>query len=125
MNSKIKSVVFSVSLIALLAVTSLAFAQPQVNIPGTDTASDITSANELLNVVKSIIGWVYAIFFVLAVLFILMAAFTYLGAAGDETKLAKAKNQIIYAAVAVVVALLAVGFSQIVGSIIGGEGPSL
>lgn len=123
MNSKIKSVVLSVSLIGLLAVSSLAFAQPQVNIPGTENSSNITTANGLLDVVKRLIGWVYVVFFVLAVLFILMAAFTYLGAAGDEEKIKKAKNQIIYAAVAIVVALLAVGFSSIIGNFLGGAAP--
>ena len=119
MNSKIKSIVFSVGLIGLLAVTSLAFAQPQVTIPGaSDTSSGITTASGVLDVVKKVIGWVYVVFFVLAVLFILFAAFTYLSAAGDEEKIKTAKNQIIYAAVAVVVALLAVGFSQIIGSVV-------
>ena len=123
MNSKVKSIIVSVGLISVLAVTNLAFAQPQVNIPGT-TDTGINTANSVVDPVKRIIGWVYTVFFILAVLFILMAAFTYLTAAGDEAKLAKAKNQIIYAAVAVVVALLAIGFSSIVGSFIS-TGPNV
>ena len=117
MNSRVKSVVFSVALVALFAVTSLAFAQPSVDIPGVGQ-SPVSDAHGLLYIVKKGIGWAYTIFFILAVLFVLMAAFTYLGAAGDEEKFKKAKNQLIYAAVAVVVALLAIGFSQIVGSFI-------
>ena len=63
---------------------------------------------------RFVVRWVYIIFFVIAVLMILFAAFTYLTAAGNEEKVKKARDSIIYAAVAVAVALLAVGFEQII-----------
>lgn len=79
-------------------------------IPG----SPITTVTGVVDVLDNIVRWVYIIFFILAVLFIIFAAFTYLTAGGDEDKVKKAKDQIIYAAVAIIVALLAVGFRPII-----------
>lgn len=45
---------------------------------------------------------------------IILAAFSCLFAAGDEEKVKTAKQRIIYAAVAIIVALLAVGFESII-----------
>jgi len=111
MSSKIKLVIFSAGLIGLLALTGSAFAQSN-NPTGLPQVGPNTVGG-LVGVIINLVRWVYIIFFILAVLFILFAAFTYLGAAGDEAKIAKAKNQIIYAIVAIVVALLAVGFQTI------------
>ena len=47
-------------------------------------------------------------------LFLIFAAFTYLTAAGDPTKVASAKDRLIYAAVAMIIAFLAVGFGLII-----------
>ncbi len=112
MNSKIKLIVFSVGLIGLLMVGNLALAQPQ-NPTGLPEVGP-TTVSGAVGVLTNVVRWVYIIFFIVAVLFILFAAFTYLGAGGNEDKIAKAKNQIIYAAVAIIVALLAVGFQTIV-----------
>jgi phosphoglycerol transferase MdoB-like AlkP superfamily enzyme len=68
----------------------------------------------LVGLLGQIVRWVYIIFFIIAVLFIILAAFSYLTAAGDEEKVKTAKNRIIYAAVAIIVALLAVGFEAII-----------
>lgn len=90
-------------------------APPESSIPGLGT-SPITSVTGLVDVLKNVVKWIYIVFFILTVLFVLMAAFTYLTSAGDETKVEKAKNQIIYAAIAVAVALLAVGLESIVST---------
>jgi hypothetical protein len=63
-----------------------------------------------------VVYWTYILFFVLAVFFILFAAFTYLTAAGDPEKVGKAKNMLIYAVVAIAIAFLAVGFEKIIGT---------
>lgn len=70
----------------------------------------------LVDVLRGVVRWVYIIFFVVAVLFILFAAFNYLTAAGDEDKVGKAKSGIIYAAIAIAIAFLAVGFETIIGT---------
>lgn len=70
----------------------------------------------IVDLLKGVVRWVYIIFFIVAVLFILFAAFTYLTAGGNEEKVKSAKNSLIYAAVAIVIAFLAVGFETIIGT---------
>jgi len=121
-KTKIAAVMLGVSVfglmagVALGAVTNTNTGIPEVAnpIPGISSPLANNTVGGLMGIVKSIVTWIYTLFFILAVLFILFAAFTYLTAGGDETKVAKAKNQLIYAAVAIAVALLAVGFSTII-----------
>jgi formate-dependent nitrite reductase membrane component NrfD len=54
---------------------------------------------------------------VLAIVFVLVAAFKYLTAAGDPEKVKSASHTLIYAAVAVVIAILAKGVPLIIGSL--------
>ena len=83
------------------------------NIPGVDRVGPSTVGG-IVDIIRQIVRWVYIIFFIIAVLMIIMAAFTYLTAGGDAEKVNTAKNRLIYAAVAIAVALLAVGFEVIV-----------
>jgi len=76
--------------------------------------SPITSSQQLLDVLPTIVKWVYTIFFVVAVLFILLAAFNYLTAAGNPEKVKGAHQQLIYAAVAIAIGLIAVSASVII-----------
>jgi len=50
---------------------------------------------------------------------IVWAAFLYLTSAGDTTKLGQAKDKVLYAAVGIVVALLAKALPGIVLSVVG------
>ncbi len=90
-------------------------------IPTTPTPPPVyvTGPSELFNIIERVVGWVYVFFFVIAMLLILFAAFTYLTSAGDPEKVTKAKNQLIYAGIAVAVALLAYSFTTIVRGIVG------
>ena len=82
------------------------------------------TAGGVKGVIQTIVKWVYIIFFIIAVLFIIFAAFTYLTAQGDPEKVKTATNQIIYAAVAIVVALVAVSIDLIIKNFLisGGKG---
>lgn len=102
----------------VLLLTSTALAA--VTLPTEPTPVTVTSANDLVTVIGRVIGWVYTFFFVIAILLILFAAFTYLTSGGEAEKVTKAKNSLIYAAIAVAVALLALSFTTIVRSIVGG-----
>lgn len=112
---KSKTVVISLIFPVMLALIGLAtFAGAQTSaIPGV-TQVGPTTVGGVVDIIRNIVKWVYIIFFVLAVLFILFAAFNYLTAAGDEAKVKTAHNQMIYAIVAIAVALLAVGFEAII-----------
>ena len=64
-----------------------------------------------------IVGWFFTGLIVLAVVFVLVAAFKYLTASGDPEKVKAASHQLIYAAVAIVVAIFARGFPLIIASL--------
>ena len=112
---------------AALPVTSLA----AINIPGGGTQQNIpqgiTSFGGFIEVFKTMITWVFTLLLIFAVLFIIMAAFSYLTAGGDEEKVAGAHKKIIYAVVAIAVAFLAQGVSYVVGELLntGGAGVSV
>ncbi len=69
--------------------------------------------------VDVIVQWIYTIFLIAAVVFVLIAAFQYLTSGGDKEKVKKATNMLMYAAIAVVVAILAFSITRVVGSLVG------
>lgn len=77
----------------------------------------------LINAIADIVKWVYTIFLIVAVMFILIAAFNYLTAGGQPEKIKSAHTQLIYAAIAIAIALLAVGAVAIIKDVLqqGGE----
>jgi heme/copper-type cytochrome/quinol oxidase subunit 2 len=76
--------------------------------------SPIETAGGLLSVIADVVRWVYILFFIVAVMFILFAAFNYLTAGGEAEKIKTSHRQIIYAIIAIAVALLAVGVTAII-----------
>ena len=85
--------------------------------------SPINSALDITDVViNATKGW-YTSFFIFAVIFILVAAFHYLTAAGEPEKIKTAHKMLIWAAVAIAIALIAVGATQIIKSFLGGGSP--
>jgi amino acid transporter len=66
----------------------------------------------------------YTLIFIFAVVFILLAAYTFVTSSGDEKKVEKAKKQIWYAVIAVAVALLSVSFTVLIQNFLfdGGGG---
>jgi hypothetical protein len=57
--------------------------------------------------IEAIVDWLFYILIFAAVVVIILAAWNFLTAAGDTDKVAKARNYIIYALIALVVAFLA------------------
>lgn len=76
--------------------------------------SPITSPQQIFTILTNIIKYVYTIFFVVAIIFILIAAFNFLTAKDNPEKIKGARNQIMWAVVAIVVALMAVGVRVII-----------
>jgi len=99
------------------ALPLLALAQP--NIPN----SPINSINDVIGtggIFCDIFRYLFALLIILAVIFVIVAAFKYLTAAGDPEKVKSANHQLIYAAVAIIVALVARAIPSIVSTLIGG-----
>lgn len=82
----------------------------------------INSATGLVGVVSNVVQWVTIIFYIIAVLFLILAAFKYLTSGGDSTKVGEAKQMIIYAVIAIAVALLAGGMTTIVRNFLNSGG---
>lgn len=114
---------FSPSIIALV-LPALAFAQsipPAQSPAGTSNVpqGNITSVNQVLVTLCQVFSYAFYFLIVLAVIFVIVAAFKYLTAAGDPEKVKAAGTMLLYTAVAIGVALLAKAVPLIVGSFLG------
>ncbi len=78
------------------------------------------SIEEIINILERLLNWMFTLLMIVAVMFILYAAFIYLTAGGDPEKVKTASNQLIYAAVAIAVALVAQGIRFIVEQLVQG-----
>ena len=65
-------------------------------------------------ILVNVVQWFYTIIFIIAVLFILLAAFNFITSGGDPTKTTAAKKQLLYAVIGIVVALLSYGVVTLV-----------
>ncbi len=120
---------FSPSIIALV-LPVLSFAQTSNTspaLPGSvgGPTSGITSIGGILGLLC--IGFLWAFYFlvVLAIIFVIVAAFKYLTAAGDPEKVKSAGATLLYAAIAIGVGLLARALPLVVGSVFSSTGGSL
>ncbi|MBI2515040.1 hypothetical protein HYV91_02555 [Candidatus Wolfebacteria bacterium] len=76
--------------------------------------SPIDRPEKVFLVLKKILQWTYTIFFIMAVYFLLLAAFTYLSASGNPEKIKAASSQLLWGMVAIAVALISVGAAAII-----------
>ena len=76
----------------------------------------MVSAQSLCNITN----WLFYFLIILAVIFIIVAAFKYLTAAGEPEKVKSASHMLLYAAIAIVVGILAKAVPSLIGSVLGG-----
>lgn len=72
-----------------------------------------------LNMMNIVINWIFLALMILVIILVLSGAFTLMTAAGETAKVTKGRNQIMYAAIGLVVALIARAVPSIVKSIFG------
>jgi magnesium-transporting ATPase (P-type) len=107
----------------MLALIVPAFAFAQISQPPVTAPSNYTNINQVTGaagIICVIINWIFWLLIVLTIIFVLIAAFRYLTAAGDPEKVKKAGQTLLYAAIAIIVALIAKGLPLLVSSFIGG-----
>jgi len=80
---------------------------------------DVSTIGGLIGKVNTFVKLAVSILFVLATIFIIMAAFKYLTGKGDPAEIKKAQAMIVWAIVAMVVALFAWAIPKIVISFLG------
>ena|SRR3989344_2448012 len=112
-------------LIAPVATVLVSFAPVLVHAqPGSIPTGGVNDIDDIIGTTKG--SWIcdaaaylFWILIVAVLIFVVVAAFRYLTAAGDPEKVKKANYTLIYAAVAIVVALIARTLPQIVNSFTG------
>lgn len=109
---------FSPAIMALV-LPAFAFAQSLPSpVAPTETSvpqGQITSLQGVLQMLCTVFAWAFYFLLVLAVIFIIVAGFKYLTAAGDPEKVKSAGTMLIYTAVAIGVALLARAVPLVIG----------
>jgi len=110
---KTKKYLLGLALISLLAVSFLA-------LPAKGLAQNNWENLNVETTLTSIVNWLVTISFIIAALFIVLAAFTFITAGGDPEKINTARNQVLYALIGVAVALLAWGLVALIKSKVGG-----
>lgn len=113
--------IFSLLVLAGLLVipTASAYAQlPGVPLPAADQTQVGTNAQGVIGFICSTFNFVFLGLLLAAVAFVLLAAYRYLTAAGDPAKVTLANKTLIFAAVAIAIALLARAVPVIVGSFV-------
>jgi len=113
---KTKKYLLSLTLLILLAVSLLAL--PVKGLAQTSTSTTLKDIPPV-TAIETIITWLIWIVAIVAALFIVLAAFTFITAGGDPEKINTARNQVMYALIGVVVALLAWGLVALVRTKVG------
>ena len=94
-----------------------AFAQPVGPVPPTGgLPAPVQSLTTVTGYLCVIISWTFVFLIILVVLFVLIGAFKFLTSGGDPEKAKAARQFLIYAAVALVVGLVARGVPQILST---------
>ncbi len=78
----------------------------------------IKAPSDVFKILAKAVRYVYTIFFIVAIIFILVAAFNFLTAQGEPEKIKSARNQVFWAVIAIAIALISVGAAQIIKAFI-------
>ncbi len=101
-----------------LALTSLLVAPVAVLAAEAETGAIPTSEQAVYNTINSVVNWLFAFLMIGAAIIIILAAYTFLTAAGDPDKTSKARSYITYALVAIIVGFLAKAVIVLVGNML-------
>ncbi|HPD55416.1 MAG TPA: hypothetical protein PLR11_01205 [Candidatus Paceibacterota bacterium] len=112
-----KKIFAVVSLLAVVFLTFGGVASAQYS--GVQQVPEARDLHAWMQTVNIIARWIYTIVLVAAVILGLIAAFSYITAAGDSNKVKTANKMLIYAVIAVVIAILAFSITKIVGGLLG------
>ncbi|MBI5306324.1 hypothetical protein HZB04_01940 [Candidatus Wolfebacteria bacterium] len=111
---------------AMLSLSASAITSGQIAKPGAGSGlpdlpvgmGQNLKIDNIITIMADIFKVAYVVFFIISGFMIILAAFTYLTAKDEPEKISGVHKQLIWAAVAVVVALLSVGFNVIIENFI-------
>jgi uncharacterized membrane protein len=116
-----KNLLTGVAMLAVSAIVPFA-ALAQGALPptpgGVVAPTVIASLGGVSGLLCTVVNWMFYFLIILAIIFVMIAAYGYLTAAGDPDKVKAASNRLIYAAVAVAVGILAKGVPFIVATLL-------
>ncbi len=98
-----------VSLLVFPAIASAVDEPPEI----------ITTPEQLLAIITYVTNFVFTAVMLIAVLFIILAAFYFLTAGGNPDTITKARQMLIYALIGIAVALLAKGLPVLIETLLG------
>lgn len=110
MNKFLKISIFSLMILVLSAV----FFSVTAAVSENPTKSPVKNVNDVIKILTSIVNVLYTAFFIVAIGFVILAAFDYLTGGDNPEKIKSATHKIIYAAIAIAVALVSVGANKII-----------
>ena len=103
-----KKVITGIAAASLLTLPVLVLAQ-------THTAPDVN----IVLALETLTNWLFTLLLIIAVIFLIIAAFTFITASGDPEKVGKARNFVLYALIGVAVGVAARGLVALVLLIMG------
>lgn len=113
----------SLSLLILVSMISLFFLPFMMPVLADydyqETQPLIETGDQALDLLLTITNWFFSILMAVAVILIIVAAWTFLTAGGNPDSVTKARQMLIYALVGVAVAVLARGIPLVVQWILG------
>lgn len=78
-----------------------------------------TTGAELLLLFDNITDWIFVVLLVAATIFIVLAAFQFITQGGDPGAVTQARTKLLWAAVGIVVAVMAKGIPIVIRNIVG------
>lgn len=111
-----KKVLVSLTLISILAVPAVVSAFVHEILLGNQPPA--APKTDVMVILDSLTNWMFAILLVIAAIFIIVAAFNFITAAGDPEKTKTARMYVLYALIGVLVGFAARGLVALVGRIV-------
>jgi len=75
---------------------------------------------DIIDALEDLVDWLFTILLIVAAIFLVIAAFTFITASGEPDKIAKARNFVLYALIGVAVAVASRGLIALVKEVMGG-----
>jgi hypothetical protein len=79
----------------------------------------VTSANSFIDLIGVVVDWLFVFLVAVSVIFIVLAGFQFVVGGGEPTSVSQARTKLMWAAVGIVIALLAQGVPTALESIFG------
>lgn len=98
-----------IALVFAFTIGGVAAATEKIPAPFGKLPTNVKTGTDLVIVIQGITDWIFVILVVSAIIFIVLAGFQFVTGGGDPQQVAQARNKLIYAAVGILVALLAKG----------------